>query len=117
VDEELGGEKMIQGTTPTFELTINGDSVDLTKANAVVVTITQGCNEISLTGEDLEITDRNAISCYLPQATSLTLVGDATARIQVNWTYPDPNGGEDRRAATTIQTIQIGDNLLKQVIS
>lgn len=105
---------MIRATTPTFTLTISGDSVDLTQATSVYVTIAQGDNVITLTGDDLTITE-NTISCFLNQEQALSLFGNSPAKIQVNWTYTDATD-VIKRAATKVVTIQIGEQLLKQVI-
>lgn len=107
---------MIQGTTPTFRLAINGRNVDLTQATNVYVTITQGQQSITMTGESLEI-KQNMVSFWLPQEWSLLLSGNATAEMQCNWTYTDPETGAVKRAATKPQTIQVGKQLLKRVIS
>ena len=105
---------MIRATTPTLTLTISGDSVDLTAATNVYVTIAQGINEITLTDDALTLTE-NTVSCFLTQEQALTLAGNSPAKIQVNWTYTDSD--EDvKRAATKVVTIQIGEQLLKRVI-
>lgn len=104
---------MIRATTPTLTLTISGDSVDLTAAANIYVTIAQGCNEITLTDDALTVTE-NTVSCFLTQEQALTLT-NAAAKIQVNWTYTDADGST-KRAATKVVIIQIGEQLLKRVI-
>lgn len=104
---------MIRATTPTLTLTISGDSVDLTAAANIYVTIAQGCNEITLTDDALTVTE-NTVSCFLTQEQALTLT-NAPAKIQVNWTYTDADGST-KRAATKVVIIQIGEQLLKRVI-
>ncbi len=105
---------MIRATTPTFNLTISGDSVDLTQATSVYVTIAQGNTIITLTGDDLTVTE-DMISCFLNQEQALSLLGNSPAKIQVNWTYADATDTV-KRAATKVVTIQIGEQLLKRVI-
>lgn len=104
---------MIQGTTPTFKCKVVG-SVDLQKAENVYVTITQGNTEITMTGDELTVTE-NTISCFLTQKKSLLLQAGQGAKIQVNWTYEDTSG-EMRRAATRVKEIPIGEQLLRRVI-
>lgn len=105
---------MIRATTPTFTLTISGDSVDLTEATSVYVTIAQPGNIINLTDDALTVTE-NTISCFLTQEQALTLVDNLPAKIQVNWTFNDADEAV-KRAATKVVTIQIGEQLLKRVI-
>lgn len=105
---------MIRATTPTFVLTISGETVDLTEASAVYVTIAQGTNTITMTGDDLEVT-ATTVSCFLTQSQALSLADNQPAKIQVNWTYTDTDG-IPKRAATKVIIIQIGEQLLKRVI-
>ena len=105
---------MIRATTPTFTLTISGDTVDLTEAYAVYVTIAQGKTIITLTGDALTVS-ANTVSCFLTQAQALSLGDNLPAKVQVNWTYTDTDE-VTKRAATKVVTIQIGEQLLKRVI-
>lgn len=105
---------MIRGTTPTFRLTIAGKSVDLTKAEHIYVTLTQKGTEITLTGDDLSVTQKT-VACFLPQKQSLLLKEGESAEIQVNWTYED-DLGNTRRGATKTKEIPIEKQLLKRVI-
>lgn len=106
---------MIRATTPTFTLTISGDTVDLSAARNVYVAIVQGQTNLELTGDDLVI-DGNTIECFLTQEHSLALAENKTAKIQVNWTYLDTDGTTIRRAATKVKAINIGEQLMKRVI-
>lgn len=106
---------MIRGTTPTFTFTIKDDTVDLTEAQNVYVTIRQGSKEITKTGEDIEVAART-VNIFLEQEESIGLA-ETSAEVQINWTYLDPTDGETvRRAATKVKTIQIAKQLLKRVI-
>ncbi len=104
---------MIRATTPTFTLRIKDESLDLTQANSVYVTIKQSLDSIELTGDDLEI-HGNTIQCFLPQGKSLRLV-EGNAKIQVNWTYSDETG-EIKRAATLVREITIEEQLIRRVL-
>lgn len=107
---------MIRGTTPTFTFTIKDDTVDLTEATNVYVTLRQGSKEITKTGDDLEI-DARTVNVFLKQEESLGLIETVNAEVQINWTYIDPTDGATvRRAATKVKTIQITKQLLKRVI-
>lgn len=110
-----------RGTTPTFELSLEG--VDLTAANNVYVTFVQdnpaGYNKstVTKTGEDIEVrketqqTDTvSYVSVYMTQSEMLGF-GVGRVSIQVNWTYADGS-----RAASEIASIDLTANLLPEVI-
>ena len=46
---------MVRATTPTLTLTINDESVDLTAARNVYVTLEQNDTTLTKTGEELEL--------------------------------------------------------------
>jgi hypothetical protein len=107
---------MIRGTTPTLTLTIKGASdVDLTQAESVYVSLRQPPNAIDLSGDDLTV-HGNVIELFLTQEQSLKFINGAQTKIQVNWTYLDPDGQTVRRAATIVTTIPINEQLLNEVI-
>ena len=100
---------MIQWTTPTIRLTISGvEGLDLSEAEEVIVTLTQGNLTFEKTGNDLTL-DENKISFVLTEEESSQLAFDATVQVQVNWTYLSL--GNLRRAATNITRINIGKQL------
>ena len=105
---------MIRATTPTFTFTIRSETLDLSEANNIYFTLTQGGRTITKTGEDLEVTGQRTVSVWLTQEESLSLV-EGSMKVQFNWTYSDINGNV-RRAATQRITIQIDEQLLKEVI-
>lgn len=107
---------MIRGTTPTFTFTINSQTLDLTEAENVYVTIKQGSKEITKTGEDLDVSP-TVVSVFLNQEESLSLRETMDAEVQINWTYLDPvDNTIIRRAATKIKSIKVAKQLLKRVI-
>lgn len=98
---------MIPYTTPTLELTIDG--VDLTGLTSYV-TLVQG--ETALTIEDPPATydgHRTTLAVTLTQAQT-ALFERGAADVQVNWL--DAGGG---RAATVVQTVRVGTQLLQEV--
>ena len=106
---------MIRGTTPTFTFTIQSQTLDLTEAQNVYVTIEQGRTVIEKTGESLDV-EAKKVSVYLSQDESMKLC-EGAADVQINWTYLDPvDGVTVRRAATVVKTIQINKQLLRRVI-
>ena len=107
---------MIRGTTPTFTFTIKNKNVDLTQAQTIIVSLTQGCREIEKTGEDLTVTE-HAIEVWLTQKESLSLSEGSSCEVQINWTYLDPDGETVRRAATRVRSIPISKQLLMREIS
>lgn len=110
---------MIRGTTPTFTFTIRPkrqtDTINLTEATHVYLTILQGKTEIEKTESDMEIT-ANTVEVWLTQEESLKLIeGGNNCEIQINWTYLDANDTV-RRAATRVKSIPIDKQLLRRVI-
>lgn len=107
---------MIRGTTPTFTLNIvNGGDLDLREASGVYVTIRQNGKVITKTGDDISIAAKS-VSCWLTQEESLSLRENTKAEVQINWTYADVIDNSFRRAATKRKTIDIGRQLLPEVI-
>lgn len=108
---------MIRGTTPTFQLIVVDDTLDLTQAANVYATFNQNETEITKTGEDLTITctagetgNTNQVNVFLDQAETLSFkVGEIYC--QLNWTYAN---GE--RACSNIIRIKVGNNLIESVI-
>lgn len=99
---------MVQATTPTFVLTLP-DTVDLTEPIHFYFTLRQGNVRIEKTDSDLVI-DGQTISVYLSQAETLTLT-PGIVKLQLNWTYT--NGS---RAASEIVSVNVTENLLKEVV-
>lgn len=105
---------MIRATTPTFTFTIKSETLDLSEANNIYVTLAQGGRTITKTGEDIELTVPRTVAVFLSQEESLGLA-EGGMDLQVNWTYTDV-GGNTRRAATKPKTIPVTKQLLKEVI-
>jgi hypothetical protein len=101
---------MIRGTTPTFKFKVNSESVDFTKADNVYVTFSQGTTSLTKMGGELTLLP-NEVDVYLTQEETL---GFATScvDVQINWTY-DTN----KRASTQIASVNIGRNLINEVLS
>lgn len=100
---------MIRGTTPTFELKITDNTVDLTQASKVYATFSQYGQTLTKTGQDITVAARQ-VDVYLSQAESLAFAPGAI-EIQLNWIYSD-----DSRAATNIIKVYITDNLVPEVL-
>lgn len=100
---------MVQATTPTFVLTLP-ETVDLTEPSHFYFTLRQGHARIEKTDSDLVI-DGQTISVYLSQAETLALT-PGMVKLQLNWTYA--NGS---RAASEIVSVNVTENLLKEVIA
>lgn len=97
-------------TTPTIVLTFTDETLDLTQAANVYVTLRSGTNYVTKTGTALTITAKT-ISIYLSQV-EVGSFGVGGIEIQANWT--DSSGN---RFASDIATITITGNLLNRVIS
>lgn len=112
---------MIRGTTPTFQLKIVDETLDLRLARNIYATFQQADNTLTKTGEDLVLTVTeetveetttytNQVDVYLSQEESLSFkAGNIYA--QMNWTYADGN-----RACTNIISIKVGSNLIGSVL-
>lgn len=100
---------MIRGTTPTFQLKIADQTVNLTEARNVYATFEQRGKKLTKTGEDIEVTAQQ-VDVYFSQAESLQFeVGSVD--VQLNWTYS--NGA---RACTDIIRVTVGENLVPEVL-
>lgn len=100
-----------QYTTPTFTLTFNEPQLDLTQAKNVYVTFkAPGDSVLTKSGSALSVTAKT-IDVYLTQEETGKFK-PGSVEIQANWI--DANGG---RAASTIVTTTISEQLLKKVIS
>lgn len=106
---------MVRATTPTFTLVIQEESVDLTLARNVYVTMEQGATKITKTGQDVE-TETRIVKVWLNQEESLALKEGTPLALQVNWTYLDPDGVTIRRAATNVAKVNVTRQLLDEVI-
>lgn len=104
---------MIRGTTPTLTFTLSDNTIDLSSARNVYVTIQHGRRVITKTGSDLTI-DGNVVTAWLSQEDSLSLPDGASAEAQINWTYYD--GTVLNRAATAVKTFAIQKQLLARVV-
>ena len=97
---------MVQATTPTIIMNLP-NTVDLTQAQTIVFTMTQGSTVIKKVITDAS---EQQVSVYLTQDDTLGL-SNGIAQIQLNWTYSD-----NSRACTNIVNINVTPNLLKAVI-
>lgn len=100
-----------RGTTPTFLLTTNSQTVDWTAAEHVYCTFRQGNHAVTKEDEDLEIAERQ-ISVWFSQQETLGFKAKKPVEVQVNWTL-----GEGQRAATEIVTVTLSENLIGTVIA
>lgn len=97
---------MVRGTTPTFQLQITDETVDLTQATNVYATFKQESNTITKTGEDIEVT-ANQVDVYFTQKETLSFKAGTMIYCQLNWTYEDGS-----RACSNIISIAVGKNLV-----
>ena len=107
---------MIQWTTPTIVLTVSGvEGLDLSAAEEVVVTLTQGNYRLQKTGNDLTL-DGATATFTLTEDESRKLMENASVQVQVNWTYRNADQTL-RRAATNITRIDVGKQLYKEAMT
>lgn len=100
---------MIQGTTPTFTLTLP-ETIDLSEAEHVIFTIEQLGHAVSKNENEMTI-NAHEVTVRLGQEDTLYFNDAFDVMIQLNWTYADGT-----RAATRIKTIKAQINLYKDVI-
>lgn len=99
---------MVQATTPTFILTLP-NTVDLTLVDSLWFSLKQGSTIINKTGESLVI-EGQTVSVYLTQAETMQFYS-GMARLQLNLVYPDGS-----RACSNIVPVEVGENLIKEVL-
>lgn len=100
---------MIKGTTPTFKLILDDETVDLTLAQNVYATFRQKDKIITKTGTDI-VVSRDEVDVYFTQEETLSFQY-GKIEVQLNWTY---SGG--LRACSTIITVDVGHNLIERVL-
>lgn len=96
-------------TTPVFTLTFTEKDLDLTLASDVFVTFKQACNIITVTGEDLTVSEKSISVSFSQEQTASFCIGDV--EIQANWVIGD------KRAASEVVTYQFTKQLLQEVIT
>lgn len=108
---------MIRATTPTFTLKVKSDTIDLSEATNIYVSLAQG-NRIYLekSGDSIELTAPRTVKVWLTQEESLSLAEGFQLEIQINWTYNDAYGNH-RRAATKIKSVLVTKQLLRRVVA
>lgn len=99
---------MIPWTTPTITLNV---SVDLSSATNIIVTIKQG--DLFLKKEH-QTYSQGKVMLELSETESAAFKANSSAKVQINWTYLD--NGVEKRGATSVGTITIGENMLQEVL-
>lgn len=99
---------MIQYTTPTFILTLP-ETVDLSLVQNLYFTLTQGKTELQKAGDSL-VVEGQTVSVFLSQEESGKFT-NGKASLQLNWTY-----GNGARCCSTIVAVDVGRNLLDEVV-
>lgn len=100
-------------TTPTFALIFTEENLDLTQASHVYVTFTAGKYELTKTGDDLTV-DEKEIYVKLTQAETGKLDPGKPSeyvKVQANWTT---QGGD--RAGSNVVLFEMSEQLLKRVV-
>ena len=96
-----------RGTTPTYTLTFEEPTLDLTEANGVYVTFRKGSKALTKTGEDIEV-EAKQIKVYLTQRETLSF-STGEVKVQANWTTL---GG--KRASSNVASIILSEQLLEK---
>lgn len=98
-----------RGTTPTYTCKFSDESVDLTIATNVYVTFEQGKNNITKSGEDIVVSEKQ-VEIYMTQKDTL-LFDDGSVKVQVNWTT-----AEGHRRSSDIKEVELSEQLLRRVV-
>lgn len=98
-----------RGTTPTLVLTFSDETLDLTQASHVYVTIKATGQILTKTGADLDVEARQ-ISVFLGQSETLAFA-PGRVQLQVNWIYAD-----GKRGASEIAYYDFSPQLLGSVL-
>lgn len=99
---------MIRYTTPTVTLTVEG--VDLT-AQEVYVTFQQRNRTLTIQSPSMELSGEDTVITVPLTQVQTGGMSEGTASVQVNWL-----DGQGHRDATTIGTVEVGRNLLAEVV-
>lgn len=105
---------IIEGTTPTLELTLSDETIDLSIFDHVYATLQKTTmRNRKVTKSDAELTlAANVCSLTLTQEETL-LLGEGRCKVQMNWT--SDNGAY--RDASEIGVFILGENLLNEVLA
>lgn len=95
-------------TTPTITLTFTEQALDFTQADHVYVTFRSGYKELTLSDDNLSVSEKT-ISVRLTQAQTGTF-GQGFVEVQVNWTIAS------NRFASEVATIDLSKQLLAEVV-
>ena len=98
-----------RGTTPTLVLTFSDETLDLTQASNVYVTIEAAGQILTKPGSALAVEERQ-ISVFLSQSETLAF-SPGRVKIQVNWIYAD-----GKRGASEIAYYDFSPQLLGRVL-
>ena len=101
-----------RGTTPTLSIVFSQEkypTLDLTRAQNVIVTVVSGLKKVSKTIDQLDVSERQ-IDVYLTQTDTLDF--GKTAKVQANWLDPD-----GKRLATVVRDVPVGEQLYERVMS
>ena len=95
-------------TTPTVTLTVKG--VDLTGMD-VLVTFSQACRTLTVENPSMTLDGEDTVISVPLTQVQTGGFADGSVEVQVNWL-----DGYGHRDATTVGTIEVGRNLLAQVV-
>lgn len=104
-----------RGTTPTLHLTFTEEELDLTTANNVYVTFKQNTREITKSGDDLVVAEKQ-IDVYLSQKDTLGFRAGAV-EVQANWISDVlDSSGNPKRTGSEVATVEFSKQLLERIL-
>lgn len=103
---------MIKWTTPTFIMELEDQSIDLTAAKNVYISLVSDTASIQKKSGDSGVTvEEHRILVYLTQEESSRFADKEKIEMQLNWTYDNRS-----RVATVIMSKKADRNLLEEVV-
>lgn len=104
---------MIPGLTTALPIEIDDETLDLSAASNVYVTLKQTRAKITITSDNVTI-DGNTVTAYFSQEDTLRFVDGEDAEGQINWIYNE--SGTISRGGTDPFTVDVGKQLLRRVL-
>ncbi len=104
---------MIPGCTTALPIDIDDQTLDLSQAAEVWVTLSQAGSGVTVTGERVTVSGQR-VTAYFSQQDSLRLRDNEPATGQINWIYND--SGIITRGSTDPFPVNIGTQLLRRAL-
>lgn len=104
---------MIPGCTCALPIEIDDETLDLSQAAGVYVSLKQGDAKLTVSGDHVTV-DGNTVTAYFTQAETMRFKDGETAVGQINWIYNE--SGTISRGGTDPFPVEIGKQLLRRTL-